>query len=151
MEDLSIADYATGTAFPVRNVCQNPFCFQDHGHSMLTLKWSYSEPTTVFAFSDGDANTNEAQDFVTSRELLLTGLRSGTGTGFPVIGEGNVMCQVLSDNRALMALAFNGGYLVLIERNALTEWLMGTYAHVPSDQEERVLDLDRVVAQLLYK
>ena len=150
-QTLSIADYATGTLFPVRNVCGDSLCMTDHGRSTLELRWYYSEPTTVFAFSDGDSRTGAPQDFVVSRELLLTALRSGTGTGFPVVGEGNVMCQVLKDNRATIAIAFNEGYIILAERNALTEWLMGTYVHVPPALEADVLDLDRVIAQLLYK
>lgn len=149
-KSLTISEYATGTLFQVRNVCGDPLCRFDHGRSVLELRWYYSEPTTVFAFTDGDSQTNERQDFVTSRELLLTGLRAGTSAGFPVVGEGNVLCQVLADNRALMGIGFNEGYIVLIERSSLTEWLMGTYAHVPSDREEQILDLDRLVAQLLY-
>lgn len=146
----TIEEYATGTLFPVRNRCASPICIADHGRSVLELRWYYSEPTTVFARSGEDSQSNEVQEFLTSRELLLTALRSGTGTGFPVVGEGNVMCQVLKDNRAVIAIGFNEGYIVLAERNALTEWLMGTYVHVPSDQEEKVLDLDHVIAQLLY-
>lgn len=149
-KSLTIAEYATGHLFTVRNVCGDVLCMKDHGRSVLELRWYYSEPTTVFAFTDGDSRTNVRQDFVLSRELLHTALRSGTGTGFPVVGEGNVMCQVLADNRSVIAIGFNEGYIVLAERNALTEWLMGTYVHVPPDQEERILDLDRVIAQLLY-
>ncbi len=153
VEDLSIADYATGTLFPVRNRCTNPLCEQgqDHGRSVLELRWYYSEPTTVFARAGVDASGDAEQDFITSRELLLTALRAGTGSGFPVVGEGNVMCQVLSDNRAVIAIGFNEGYIILAERNALTEWLMGTYVHVPPEREEQVLNLDHVIAQLLYK
>lgn len=150
-KSLTISEYATGTLFQVRNVCGDPLCRFDHGRSVLELRWYYSEPTTVFAFTDGDARTNDRVDFVVGRELLLEALRAGTGTGFPVVGQGNVMCQVLADNRAVIAIGFNEGYIILAERNALTEWLMGTYVHVPPNKEEQVLDLDRVIAQLLYK
>lgn len=149
--NLSIADYATGTLFPVRNVCGDATCRYDHGRSVLELRWYYSEPLAVFAFTGEDSITGHPQDFMCSRELLLEALRAGTMAGFPVVGEGNVMCQVLRDNRAVIAISFNEGYIVLAERNALTEWLMGTYAHVPQDKEEQTLDLDRVVAQLLYQ
>lgn len=149
MENLSIADYATGTLFPVRNVCHNPGCMVDHGNSTLELRWYYSEPIAIFGVSDENL-AGVKQDFICSRDLLLTALRSGTGTGFPVVGEGNVMCQVLRDNRSIMALSFND-YIVLISRTELTEWLMGTFAHVPADQEEKLLDLDRLAAELLYK
>ena len=151
MENLSIADYATGTLFPVRNVCGDATCQYDHGRSVLEQRWYYSEPTTIFAQAGEDSQTDRPQDFIVGRELLLTALRSGTGTGFPVVGEGNVICQVLKDNRAVIAIGFNEGYILLAERNALTEWLMGTYVHVPPDQEEKVLDLDRLIGQLLYK
>ncbi|HEU0252826.1 MAG TPA: hypothetical protein VFR12_07305 [Pyrinomonadaceae bacterium] len=150
--NLSIADYATGTLFPVRNVCADVLCNTDHGRSVLELRWYYSEPITIFARAGIDPATEEAeQDFVVGRDLMLEALRSGTGTGFPVVGEGNVMCQVLKDNRAVIAIGFNEGYIVLADRNALTEWLMGTYVHVSPAREEQVLDLDRVIAQLLYK
>lgn len=147
----SIADLATGTLFPVRNICDDASCRFDHGMSALELKWFYSEPTTVFARSDESTDTGTRQDFVVSRELLLQGLRSGTGSGFPVVGEGNVMCQVLRDNRSLICISFNEGYLVLAERASLTEWLMSTYVHVPPALEVDILDIDRVIAQLLYK
>lgn len=152
MEELSIADYATGNLFPVRNVCGNALCFIDHGSSYLELRWYYSEPTTIFVRAGVNPETGEVeQDFVMGRDLLLEALRSGTGSAFPVIGEGNVMCQVLPNARALIAISFNEGFIVLAQRNELTEWVMGTYAHVPQDREEKVLDLDRLVAQLLYK
>jgi hypothetical protein len=148
--EISIAAYATGTLFPVRNVCLTPGCFTDHGNSILELRWYYSEPLTVFVQAEADTQTGVPQDFVVGRELLLEALRSGTGTGFPVVGEGNVMCQVLKDNRSAIAIGFNEGYCVLADRNALTEWLMGTYVHVPPDREEKVLDLDRVINRILY-
>jgi len=151
MENLSIADYATGTLFPVRNVCGDSRCMVDHGRSILQLRWYYSEPTTVFALAGEDAETSTPQDFIVGRELLLTALRSGTGTGFPVVGEGNVMCQVIKNNRSAIAIGFNEGFIILADRNALTEWLMGTYVHVPPDKEEAILDLDRVIAELLYR
>lgn len=152
MEDLSIADYATGNLFPVRNVCGDGDCPKDHGMSMLELRWYYSEPTTIFARAGVDPRTGvEEETFIMGRDLLLQALRSGTGTGFPVVGEGNVLCQVLPDARALLAISFNEGLIVLAHRNELTEWVMGTYAHVPQSRESDVLDLDRVVAQLLYK
>ena len=150
-DEKTIAGYATGTLFPVRNRCASPICFADHGSSILELKWFYSEPTTVFARAGEDSQTDIPQEFVVSRELLLEALRSGTGSGFPVVGEGNVMCQVLKNNRNVIALGFNEGYIILVERVALTEWLMGTYVHVPPDQEEKVLDIDRVIGQLLYQ
>jgi hypothetical protein len=149
--EKTIAGYATGTLFPVRNVCGDPACPVDHGRSILELRWYYSEPTTIFARAGEDNQTNVPQEFVVGRELMLQALRAGTGSGFPVVGEGNVMCQVLKDARAVIAIAFNEGYIVLANRNELTEWLMGTYVHVPPDQEEKVLDLDRLIGQLLYK
>ena len=151
MENLSIADYASGTLFPVRNVCVDPLCTFDHGSSVLQLRWYRNEPTTIFAIAGEDSQTNQIQEFVTSREFLYEALHAGTDKGFPVIGEGNVMCQVLKDARALIAIGFNEVYVILANRNDLTEWLMGTYVHVRRDQEESVLEIDRLIGQLLYK
>jgi hypothetical protein len=147
---FSIAEYALGVQMNVLRSCEEGHVHAEWGTAIVMLRWYYSEPTTIFAFANVDPFTGEAQEeFVFGRDLLMTALRSGTSAGFPVIGEGNVTLKVNSEMAHLISFRFNGGFTFLAHRDALTEWITGTYQHVPYHREEMVLDIDATIQQLL--
>lgn len=141
MFQLSIAEYATGVLVPTFTTCREYHA--DHGWMIGTvLKWYYSEPTTVFG-SVGD------QEFAVCRDLMMQGLRAGAKSGFPRIGTGHVQFQVLPMVKTNIAILLGDQHTLVMDRDLLTSWCTGTFTHVPADREEKVLDIDATIKQLL--
>lgn len=139
--ELTIADYTAGTEFTALSTCRSFHVPNCAIQTKFKLQWFYSEPTTVFGIA------GHGEEFVTSREVMLEAIRSGSKVGFPLVGEGNVKYQVMPWNNCIIAILFNEFYTVLVDRDALTDWITGTLKHAPLDREESILDIEGSLKQ----
>ncbi len=110
---------------------------------LALLDYAAHEPYSVratFRTSEGDVN------WVFARELLAEGLRKPAGDGDIAVwpsknSSGDVFCLSLSSP--------NGQALMEAPRDEIEEFLMRTYTVVPAGSESGMIDIDRLIDQLL--
>lgn len=123
-------------------------CMDSWGRTVdvpTTVSFCVDDPyavTLVFHSSGGDV------EWMFARALLLQGLAAPAGEG-----DVKVYPSIDEDARAVTILDFcspDGRLLAQADSHAVQAFLARTFALVPAGAESSYLDLDRLVADLLY-
>jgi hypothetical protein len=93
----------------------------------------------------------EKSTFWIARDTLYTATKSGRKVGCPVVGEGEVTCKVLEQQPTTMTIRWVPGYTIqmLVDRDAVKAWLDDSYAIVGSLMEDKVININEIIAKIL--
>lgn len=130
----------------------------DHGSGFAELTWVKNDPlaVSVSALSRfGVAlplldNNRPASTFYVARDTLHTAVRSGRSYGCPVVGQGNVTCQVLENHITTLAIRWSRrGFIMWVDRDTLSRWIDETYTIVPVSIEDERCNVDAIISRIL--
>lgn len=155
---MDVQEYATGTVFAALNTCDG--YHPEHTYNaQVRLRWFRSDPAAICFDIMTNVTGVETYSVTFCRTLFRNALRAGTSAGFPQLGEGNCRFRILPSNRTMVNIRFVGEPTfgerklinVIMDRDAATHWLTGTFVHVPENEESKIYDIDSVIKQLLSK